>query len=151
MPDFNPMVPGDVPYPQYSVTTTEPIDDGLQITKGVVFTKDPAGRLVVVSTTLNFGIYQAKATPEAVAVQANNDEVQTLGPRTRMILIDSAGGLVPGQDVVVTPNTDEVVSGLKSDVLYIGKVFEIYTRSLDSTKKIIAAAGDRVVVETVQA
>ncbi len=151
MADLNPMVPGDVPYPQYSVTTTEPISDTLVILKGVVYTKDAAGRLIVVSTTLTTGIYQAKATPEAAAVVANNDEVQTLGPRTRMIFIDSAGGLVPGDDVIVVADTVNVISGAKSSDLYIGKVFEIYTRSLDSTKKIIGSAGDRVVVETVQA
>jgi len=151
MADLNPMVPGDVPYPQYSVTTTEPISDTLQITKGRVYTKDAAGRLIVVSTTLAKGIYQAAATPEAPAVALNNDEVQALGPRTRMIFIDSAGGLVPGEDVLVTADTDEVVTGLETNPLYIGKVFEIYTRNTDSSKKIIGAAGDRVVVETVQA
>jgi len=151
MADLNPMVPGDVPYPQYSVTTTEPISDALQVEKGRVYTKDAAGRLIVVSTTLKTGIYQAAATPEAPAVAANNDEVQVLGPRTRMIFIDGAGGLVPGDDVLIVFNTVNVIAGAKSGDLYIGKVFEIYTRNTDSSKKIIGAAGDRVVVETVQA
>jgi len=151
MADLNPMVPGDVPYPQYSVTTTEPISDTLQITKGVIYTKDAAGRLIVSAGDLVNGIYQAAATPEAPAVVADNDEVQVLGPRTRMILIDSAGGLVPGQDVINSTNTDEVVSGGKAAANYIGKVFEIFTRNTDSSKKIIGVAGDRVVVETVQA
>ena len=151
MADLNPMVPGDVPYPQYSVTTTEPISDTLVILKGVVYTKDAAGRLVVVTTTLVKGIYQAKATPLLPAVVADEDEVQTLGPRTRMIFIDSAGGLVPGDDVLVVADTVNVIAGAKSSDLYIGKVFEIYTRNTDSTKKLVGAMGDRVVVETVQA
>ena len=151
MPVLNPMVAGDVPYPQYSVTTTEPISDTLVILKGVVYTKDAAGRLIVVTTTLDNGLYQAKATPLAAAVVANNDEVQCLGPRTRMIFDDTVGGLVPGEDVIAVANTTNVVTGAKTSALYLGKVFEIYTRNTDSTKKIVSVATDKVVVETVQA
>lgn len=148
---LDPMVPGDVPYPQYSVTTTEPISDTLQIEKGVVYTKNAAGNLVPVVTTLALGIYQAKATPENPAVIADDDRVQCLGPRTRMIFTDPTGGLVPGQDVDVTPATTDVETGTKASLLYIGKVYEIYTRNADSSKKKVSEAGDRVVVETVQA
>lgn len=151
MADLNPMVAGDVPYPQYSVTTTEPISDALQITKGIVYTKDAAGRLIVVAGTLANGIYQAKATPLLPAVVANNDEVQVLGPRTRMIFDDAVGSLVPGEDVLVAANTTNIVTGLNTSPLYIGKVFEIYTRNTDSTKKIVSVVGDKIVVETVQA
>ena len=151
MADLNPMVPGDVPYPQYSVTTTEQIDNGLQITKGRVYTKDTDGRLIAVSTTLANGIFQAKATPTAVAVEANEDSVQVLSPRTRMIFTSAAAGLVAGQDVLVVANTTNVISGVKSSILYIGKVFEIYTRNADSSRKLVSAINDRVVVETVQA
>lgn len=151
MADLNPMVPGDVPYPQYSVTTTEPISDALQILKGVVYTKDASGNLIVVAATLDNGIYQAAAEPESAAVLADGDDVQCLGPRTRMIFDDAVGSLVPGEDVIVVANTTNVVTGAKSDALYIGKVFEIYTRNTDSSKKKISVAGDRVVVETVQA
>ncbi len=150
MADLNPMVAGDVPYPQYSVTTTEPISDTLVILKGVVYTKDAAGRLIVVAATLDNGIFQAKATPESAAVVANNDEVQCLGPRTRMIFNDTVGGLVPGEDVILVANTTNIVTGAKTSALYIGKVFEIYTRNTDSTKKIVSEVGDRIVVDTVQ-
>ena len=150
MTDLNPMEPGDVPYPQYSVTTTQQIDNALQITKGIVYTKDTDGRLVVVGATLEKGIFQAKATPTAVAVEANEDSVQVLSPRTRMIFTDNVGGLVAGEDVLVDPNTLFVTSGLKSNALYIGKVFEIYTRNTDSSKKIVSVSSDKVVVETVQ-
>lgn len=151
MADLNPMVAGDVPYPQYSVTTTEPISDTLVILKGVVYTKDAAGRLIVVAATLDNGIFQAKATPEAAAVVANDDKVQVLTPRTRMIFNDTVGSLVPGEDVIVVANTTNIVTGAKTSDLYIGKVFEIYTRNTDSTKKIVSEVGDRIIVETVQA
>ncbi len=149
MADLNPMVAGDVPYPQYSVTTTQPISDTLQILKGVVYTKDAAGRLIVVATTITTGFYQAKATPLLPAVVANDDRVQCLGPRTRMIFDDLAGGLVPGEDVDTIANTSNIEPGDKGNPLYVGKVFEIYTRNTDSTKKIVSEAGDRIVVETV--
>ena len=151
MADLNPMVAGDVPYPQYSVTTTEPISNTLVILKGVVYTKDAAGRLIIVVLTLDNGIYQAAATPLAAAVVANNDEVQCLGPRTRMIFDDAVGSLVPGEDVLVVANTTNIVTGANTSPLYIGKVFEIYTRNTDSSKKIISVIGDKVIVETVQA
>lgn len=151
MADLNPMEPGDVPYPQYSVTTTQQIDNALQITKGRVYTKDGDGRLIAVTTTLSQGIFQAKATPTAVAVEANEDSVQVLSPRTRMIFDDQVGGLVAGEDVLVVADTANIISGLKSSILYIGKVFEIYTRNTDSTKKIVSVIGDKIVVETVQA
>ncbi len=151
MADLNPMVPGDVPYPQYSVTVTEQISDALQITKGIVYTKDAAGRLIVVTATLDNGIFQAKATPLLPAVVANEDAVQCLAPRTRMIFTDAVGSLVVGEDVIIVANTINVVTGAKSDALYIGKVFEIYTRNTDSSKKIVTEVGDRVIVETVQA
>ena len=151
MPILNPMVAGDVPYPQYSVTTTENISNTLVILKGVVYTKDAAGRLIVVTTTFDNGLYQAKATPVAAAIVANDDKVQALGPRTRMIFDDTVGGLVPGEDVIAVANTTNVITGAKTSALYLGKVFEIYTRNTDSTKKIVSAANDKVVVETVQA
>ena len=151
MPDLNPMVAGDVPYPQYSVTITRPISDTLVILKGVVYTSDAAGRLVVVSTTLQNGIFQSKATPLLAAVVANDDAFQVLTPRTRMIFDDAVGGLVPGEDVLVVANTTNIVTGLKSSILYIGKVFEIYTRNTDSTRKLVSVSGDKIIVETVQA
>lgn len=151
MPDFNPLEAGDVPYPQYSVTTTQQISDGLQIVKGVLYTKDAAGRLIVVVGTLATGIFQAKATPVDPAVVANEDAVQVLSPRTRMIFNDPTGGLVAGEDVLIVANTANIISGTKASALYIGKVFEIYTVNSDSTKKIVSEANDEIVVETVQA
>lgn len=151
MPDFNPLVAGDDPYPQYNVTTTMPISDTLVILKGVVYTVDAAGRLIVVTTTIDNGLFQAKATPESAAVVADDDAVQVLGPRTRMILNDTVGSLVPGEDVILVANTSNIVTGAKTSALYVGKVFEIYTVNADSTKKLVSESGDKIVVETVQA
>ena len=151
MADLTPLVPGDDPYPQYNVTTTQQISNALQITKGRVYTKDAAGRLIITASTLDQGIFQAKATPTAVAVSANEDAVQVLGPRSRIIMDDTVGGLVVGEDVIIVANTSQVVTGAKTSNLYIGKVFEIYTRNTDSSRKIITVANDQVIVETVQA
>jgi len=148
---LNPLVAGDDPYPQYNVTTTMQIDDALQITKGVLYTTDSDGRLVAFTTTFDNGLFQAKATPDAVAVEADEDSVQVLGPRSRMILNDQVGSLVIGEDVIGVAGTANIVTGAKTSAIYIGKVFEIYTVNTDSTKKIISASGDKIVVETVQA
>ena len=151
MPDFNPLEAGDDAYPQYNVTTTMPISNSLQIVKGVIYTVDSAGRLIAVASTFDNGIFQAKATPEGVAVVANNDSVQVLGPRTRMILNDQTGGLVPGEDVIGVATTANIATGAKTSALYLGKVFEIYTVNTDTTKKLVSEVGDKIVVETVQA
>lgn len=151
MTDLNPMVPGDVPYPQYSVVTTMPVS-AIDIVKGVVYRVNSSGQLEDVSNDsvdLATGIFQAMADI-TIAGTAGENEVQVLGPRTRMIFIDSAGGLTPGQDVKLVANTDIVIVGTKDNNFYIGKIFEIYTRNTDSSKKFVSAAGDRVVVETVQ-
>ena len=149
MPNLNPLETGDVPYPQYSVTTTQEIDAGVTILKGVIYTKDTAGELVVVTSTLTKGIYQARVAPTVNVPALAGDKVQVLGPRSRILLVDSAGGLVEGDDVISTANTDAVVSGAKSSDLYVGKVFEIYTKDANGTKQKVAAAGNLVIVETV--
>ncbi len=151
MADLNPLEAGDDPYPQYNVTTTMQIDDALQITKGVLYTTDSDGRLVAFTTTFDNGLFQAKATPDAVAVEADEDSVQVLGPRSRMILNDQVGSLVKGEDVIGVAGTANIVTGAKTSALYIGKVFEIYSVNTDSTSKIVSESGDKIVVETVQA
>ncbi len=152
MADLNPLDAGDDPYPQYNVTTTMQINDALQITKGVIYTVDTDGRLIPVPVGgLGNGMFQAKATPTAVAVEADEDSVQVLGPRSRIILDDAVGSLVVGEDVKAVITTSNVVTSVNTDVLYLGKVFEIYTVNTDSTKKIISVAGDKIIVETVQA
>ena len=150
MPNLNPLETGDVPYPQYSVTVTQEIDAGVTILKGVIYTKNTAGELVVSTGDLTKGIYQSRATPTINVPALAGDDVQVLGPRTRMLLVDSAGGLVEGDNVDNSTNTDEVVvAAITTAVNYVGRVFEIYTKDTQGTKKKVAAAGDLVIVETV--
>jgi len=151
MADLNPMVPGDVPYPQYSVTTTEDISAALQIDKGRLYQPDASGDLIAVASSLADGFFQAKSTPIAVSGAAGEDSVQVLGPRTRMIFTTTEAGLSKGNDVIYVVGGTVVVGGAKTSILYVGKIFEVYTKNADSTKKKLTEVGDRVVVETVQA
>jgi len=146
MPNLNPLLPGDTPYPQYSVTITQKTT-AIQITKGVLYTKDAAGRLIVPTTTLETGLFQSKVTPSAVS--AVDDGVQVLAPRSRILLQDIVGGLVEGDDVLLTVGTDQCVTGAKTSLLYIGKVIEIYTKDTNGNKKQVTAANDYVIVDTV--
>ena len=151
MANLNPLLTGDVPFPQYSVTTTQEIDAGVTILKGVIYTKNTDGELVVSTGDLTKGIYQAREAPFVNVPALAGDEVQVLGPRTRMLLVDSAGGLVEGDNVNNTTNTDEVViAAVTTAVNYVGRVFEVYTKdSTTGNKKKVAVAGDLVIVETV--
>jgi len=151
MPILNPMVPGDVPYPQYSVTTTEDISASLQINKGRLYQPDASGDLIDVASSLVDGFFQAKATPVTISGAAGIDSVQVLGPRTRMIFTTTEAGLSKGNDVIYVAGGTDVVGGDKTSLLYVGKIFEIYTRNTDSTKKKLTEVDDEVVVETVQA
>ena len=151
MPNLNPLETGDVPYPQYSVTITQEIDAGVTILKGVIYTKDINGVLSNSIGDLTKGIYQARVTPTINVPALAGDKVQVLGPRTRMLLVDSVGGLVEGDNVDNSINTDEVViAGVTTGSMYVGRVFEVYTKdSITGSKKKVAAAGDLVIVETV--
>lgn len=151
MPNLNPLETGDIPFPQYSVTVTQEIDATVTIIKGRIYTKNTDGELVVSTGDLTKGIYQAATTPTINVPALAGDEVQVLAPRTRMLLVDSAGGLVEGDNVDNTTNTDEVVvAAVTTAVNYVGRVFEIYTKdSTTGSKKKVAAMGDLVIVETV--
>lgn len=156
MPNLIPAVPGDLVYPKYAAITTEPISSGLQIIKGVVYTISKVadatkGTLIIVAATLTNGFFQATETPVLVGAATNDDTVQVAGARTRMLLNDTVGGLVVGDDVKIVANTSNVISGDNSSPLYIGKVFEIYNLESDGiTQKYVTDAGDKVIVETVQ-
>lgn len=150
MPNLNPLVTGDVPFPQYSVTTTQQIKAGVTITKGVIYTKDAFGELVVSTGNLTKGIFQARETPTVNVPALQGDEVQVLGPRSRMLLLDTVGNLVEGDNVDNPTNTDRAnVALVTTGTNYIGRVFEIYTKDANGTKKILSEIGDLVVVETV--
>lgn len=150
MPNLNPLEPGDIPFHQYSVTVTQEIDATVTILKGVIYTKNSDGELIVSGGDLTRGIYQAAVTPTINVPALAGDEVQVLAPRTRMLLVDSAGGLVEGDNVDNITNTDEVVQvGITTGLEYVGRVFEVYTKDAQGTKKKVSEAGDLVIVDTV--
>ncbi len=149
MANLNPMVPGDVPYPQYSVTTTMDIKVGQTIDKGKLYSQEGSPVGLEEPATFLGGLFQAKASVTTPAVAG--DKVQVLTPRSRMLLRDSAGDLYIGRHVHGVVGTDRAIRGDPGDTLYIGRVFEIYTRNVDGTKKTNSAVGDFVVVETVGA
>ncbi len=149
MPNLNPLVPGDVPYPQYSVTTTKPISAALQILKGRLYHPDASGDLVAPVGSLNAGIFQARETPDAQSGAAGEDSVQVLSPRSRMIFTTQTVGLLVGQDVIYVVASTDVTNGSKSSDLHVGRIFEIYTKDADGNDKKITEMGDSVVVETV--
>jgi len=150
MANLNPLTSGDVPYPQYSVTTTQEIEPGITILKGVIYTKNAAGNLVVNTSDLVKGIFQARETPTVNVPAIAGDAVQVLGPRSR-ILMQATGNLVEGDDVDNLPNSNRVifVAGTDDDE-YIGRVFEIYTKDeATGSKKKVAVTDDFVIIETV--
>lgn len=153
MADLNPMVPGDVPYPQYSVTQTLELAGGDTFVKGALYLPDTNGRLVDGAPgNLDNGLYQATADADNTAASDGENSLQILSPRTRMLFIADDDDLVVGSDVIFTTNESDgahVDIGAKTSVLYVGKVFEIYTRNSDSSRKYVSSTGDRVVVETV--
>ena len=153
MADLNPMVPGDVPYPQYSVTQTLELAGGDTFVKGALYVPDGNGRLVDGDPS-NFdnGLYQAAADADNSLASDGENSLQVLSPRTRMLFIADDADLVVGSDVIFTTNETDgahIDIGAKTSILYVGKVFEIYTRNSDSTRKYVSATGDRVIVETV--
>lgn len=160
MPNVNPAEPGDLVYPKYAAVTTEPIDAGLQIIKGRLYTVDSVtnfGNLIDVVDTLVKGFFQAMTTPESVGAADPVDTVQVAGPRTRMMFTAALADMVVGQDVIYVVGGTNVTTGDESSNLYVGKIFEIYSRNNDPAvgevleRKYSTAINDKVIVETVQA
>lgn len=150
MPDFNPANPGDLVYPKYAVVTTMPISAALQIVKGQLYETNAAGNLIN-AVDLFKGFFQALDAPEGVSGGAGEDFLQVAGPRTRMMFTDAVGGLRLGEDVLYVPGTTNVITGIKTSVLYVGKIFEIYNLQSDNiSQKYLSEVGDKVIVETVQ-
>ena len=156
MPDQAPLNIGDVPYPNYSVTDSQYIKNGLAITKGHIFTQDAAGRLIIpISTSgvadLTKGAFQAKADVVAPTAE-DTDKVQVLKQRSRIILLAPAG-LVDGQEVELassgsTTDPDKVKAAASPRTNgYLGRIFEIYTKGTDGVRKQVTADDDLVVVD----
>lgn len=148
MPILDPLEPGDVPYPQYSVVTTQETQNTpFSLVKGRIYTMNPGGFIFNVSTTFEKGIFQCMSSFEADA-DPPRKKGQFLGPRTRMVLIADET-LHVGEDVFSVVDTDRVQSSVITPLLYLGKVFAIYTRDADGNKKMSALSGEKVIVETV--
>ncbi len=150
MPNFNPVQPGDNVYPKYAITTTKTISAAFQIVKGVMYTTDGNGNLIEVTTDFSRGFFQAMETPAAISGAAGDDLVQVFGPRTRMAFPTQEANMSVGQDVIYDIGNDNVIAGLKTDVLYLGKIFEITNLQADNiTQKHLTEVGDVVLVDTV--
>lgn len=148
---FSPKVPGQLVYPKYAVVTTIKLAIGT-FTQGKVYNANASGYLDDTDpTSLANGFFQAMTTPSTQPTVAGDDTIQVAGPRTRMLFTTQSAGLRVGADVIYVADSTNVVSGAKSAALYIGKIFEIYSQNTDGSRKSITEAGDKVVVETVQA
>ena len=156
MPVETPLVPGDVPYPQYSVTDSEFVKQAVAIVKGEIYTIDAAGRLIAVTGTgavadLSAGAVQARDALAAPAAE-DTDEVQVLKRRSR-ILMKADANLVPGNLVnlkcvggTVTPDKVQAAASPKDDG-YLGTIYGIYTLGTNGAKKQVTADDDLVEVD----
>lgn len=156
MPKTNPMVNGDVPYPQYSVTVTAFQDASLAVTKGYIYTKNSSGNLIVpISTTgvadLSRGVFQARdASPSngTAGVQG----VQCLVPKSRIIL-KAPANLVVGDEVELdssgsTTTQDTCMQAVQPHTKgYLGRIVEIYTKDSSGNPKQVTAANDLVIIQ----
>ncbi len=157
MPNQAPLVIGDEPYPQYSVTDREFIKLGLTISQGHIYTLDAAGRMIVpVSASgvadLTLGAIQAKADVTVAPIAEDTDEVQVLAGRSRILLLAPAG-LVPKQKVDLassgsTTDADKCKAAASPEGDgFLGRIFEIYTKGTDGVKKQVTANDDLVVID----
>lgn len=148
MPNLNPLEPGDVPYPQYSITTTQDILDTVIIIKGDLYGTVLGKLQTPTGGPLDFetGLFQARESA-VPSPSVDGDKVQVLSPGSRMILRASSN-MHKGRTVVWDDASKRVTPGNKSDLLYVGRVIEIYTKDDDGNTKILTAVDDLVIVET---
>lgn len=157
MPVEIPLVPGDIPFPQYSVTDSEFLKNAVPSTKGNIMTLDAAGRLIAVVgavaiADLRRGAMQATVTVVAPTAE-DTDEIQVLKKRSRIILKADVN-LSPGDRVelktaagVVTPDKVQLApAGAHTDG-YLGEIFQVYTLGTDGVKKQFTADDDLVIVD----
>jgi hypothetical protein len=156
MPNQNPLVIGDIPFPQYSVTTSEIITQGLAIIKGNIYTKDVNGRLIVpISTSgvadLSLGVFQARDVAPAPVTQ-DTDTIQCLKTRSR-ILLKSGVVLVLGQEVELSSAgsvtaADTAMAAVEPHTKgFLGTVYKVYTVNTDGSSKQKSAIGDLVIID----
>lgn len=155
MPNLTPLQLGDTPYPNRCGVIPKFITLGLAVTKGLIYTSDVNGRIIVPISTLGvadltLGAFQAMDTYPAPTTN-DTDTGQFLVPASR-VLIKSPAGLVVGQEVelsssgsVTTQDTCMIAVQPKTKG-YLGRIVEIYTKNTNGTIKEITAANDLVVI-----
>ncbi len=155
MPVETPLVPGDIPFPQYSVTDSEFLKNAVPSTKGEIMTLDAAGRLIAVVgaaaiADLTRGAMQAQVTRVAPTAE-DTDEIQVLKHVSR-IVIKANVNLSPGDPVelltvagAVTPDKVALAVTPRTNG-YLGKIFQVYTLGTDGVKKQFTADDDLVIV-----
>lgn len=160
MPVETPLVIGDIPFPQYSVTDSEFLKDAVASTKGDIMTLDAAGRLIAVIgagiiADLNRGAMQAAVTRVAPSAE-DTDEIQVLKRGSR-ILLKANVNLSPGDRVelktvggVVSPDKVQLAPAGSKTQGYLGTIFQVYTLGTDGVKKQFTADDDLVIVELEQ-
>ena len=157
MPVETPLVPGDVPFPQYSVTDSEFLKNAVPSTKGNIMTLDAAGRLIAVVgaaaiADLRRGAFQAAVTRVAPTAE-DTDEIQVLKQRSRVVLKADVN-ISPGDAVelktvagVVTPDKVQLAPAGTHTQGFLGRVFQIYTLGTDGVKKQFSADDALVIVD----
>lgn len=158
MPVETPLVPGDIPFPQYARVDSEFLKNAVPSTKGNVMTLDPAGRLIAVTGTgiiadLNRGAMQAMVTRIA-PVAEDTDEIQVLKQGSRIILKANVN-LSPGDRVelktvggVVSPDKCQLAPAGAHTQGFLGRIFQVYTLGTDGVKKQFTADDDLVIIDS---
>jgi len=158
MPNSTPLTLGDVVMPnRISVRSLFIKANGPTITKGLIYTADANGRLIVPVAAssiadLTGGVFQAMETPANATTVEDTDSVQVLQPQSR-ILLKAQSTLSVGDEVelycsgATTPVQDTCVAATQPKTKgYLGRITQIYTQSGGVDKK-VTATNDLVVVD----
>ena len=137
MPQLDLYVPGDNVFPQYNVTQTVFVAQGVEIVKGRIYTMNAAYRLIVPVVAsgvadLSRGIFQAQASIAAPANETST--VQVWGMRSR-IALKAPTGVGPGTMVdIATPDATTITADkveivtVSSGKGYLGRVFNVLAK-----------------------
>jgi hypothetical protein len=158
LPNETPLGIGSIPYPQYSFVRTDVIKQSVAITKGLIYTPDAEGRLIVpVSTSgiadLTNGVFQPLADVTAPAAE-DTDKVQGMIGGSYIIL-KAPANLVVGEEVELgssgsTTDQDKCKLAVHPHTEgFLGRIKEIYTKGTDGAIKQKTADDDLVVIEVV--
>ena len=159
MPVLTPHQPGDAYYPQFDVRRSMPINAGVSIVKGNIYTADSQGNIVAVTGSggvafLGDGLFQATVDLAAVTGESDGDRnVQFITPASYMILKADASLTVGNRvdlKIVGAVVTADRVQG--APLIYsrgsIGRIFRILSVDGKELQKQVTAANDLVVVRT---